>query len=585
MAATSTGLSSSTDEVTTVCCPGKILVAGGYLVLESPNPGLVLGAQGAGGRFFASCTSTTLASSDASSSVLASPDGYSRQRLDVHSPQFDAVFRYWLEYVADEMAAGAVSAADDDHSVVLRLVPRNVEEHKPNPYLEKTLSLTLSYIQYTLGVTKFAGVISDITRSGIRILSIKLRAGNDFYSPLPHLKARKLEATPASVASLPHFLPCPKVKDKATGNENIVVNKTGMGSSAALVTSVVGVLLSHFGIVAVPRLGGGVDTSGQHSEEDMKVIHNLAQICHCSAQGKVGSGFDVSAATYGSHVYRRFSKEILAQLLDDIDDSNASTTSSEANGSLAVTKVVATSMADIVNDAKGTIWDAQTISLGLPQGLELLMADVCGGSESPSMAKKVLAWKKDQAEGSDNPWERLKKTNAALEDLFVKEFTKPDFLRGLRKFSDELASTFADKWVDDIDLTGEAEVNVVSTLLGARELFTMSRRDLKELGEMSGVPVEPDGQTALADATMELPGVLAAGVPGAGGYDALFVLYVKGRDVNGGQSDVVREKIGELWRSWADQNPGGEVEFVCSLGVRGASNDGTFGIYSSDLTW
>lgn len=578
-------MAATTDKVTTVCCPGKVLVAGGYLVLESPNPGLVFGADGAEGssRFFSSMT-TLPSNSNAdltSKEVSASSDGYGRQRLDVHSPQFDCAFQYWLEYVAAQTTGADVN---EDESILLRLIPRSTEGHKPNPYVEKALSLTLAYIQFTLGASEFASNISEVTENGHRILSLKLRAGNDFYSPLTHLKARNLEATPGNVASLPQFLPCPKAKDETNGEEKIVVNKTGMGSSAALVTSVVGAVLSYFDIVSSPTLG---DTSHQTSEEDdlkgKEIVHNLAQICHCSAQGKVGSGFDVSAATYGTHVYRRFGKGVLSKLLDDIDDSN--TSRSEAKDCFVVTKAVAKDMTNITNDANGTIWDAETISLALPPGLELLMADVCGGSESPSMARKVLAWKKEQTEASDILWERLKTTNASLEELFVKDFASPDFLNGVEKYSDKLASTPADKWVD-IDLTGQPEFNVVTTLLKARYLFMKSRKNLKAMGGAAGVPIEPEGQTALADATMALPGVVAAGVPGAGGYDALFVLYVKGRDVDGGQSDEVREKIGELWRSWADKNPGGtEVEVVCPLAVRGAGNGSNFGICSCDLGW
>lgn len=50
---------------------------------------------------------------------------------------------------------------------------------------------------------------------------------------------------------------------------------------------------------------------------------------------------------------------------------------------------------------------------------------------------------------------------------------------------------------------------------------------LKEMGIQSKVEIEPDQQTLLADATCTLPGVISAGVPGAGGYDALFaIVYV-----------------------------------------------------------
>ena len=46
------------------------------------------------------------------------------------------------------------------------------------------------------------------------------------------------------------------------------------------------------------------------TKADLDLVHNLAQFCHCIAQGsavayhlgKIGSGFDVSAAVYGSQV-------------------------------------------------------------------------------------------------------------------------------------------------------------------------------------------------------------------------------------------------------------------------------------------
>lgn len=48
----------------------------------------------------------------------------------------------------------------------------------------------------------------------------------------------------------------------------------------------------------------------------MALIHNLAQYVHSLAQGKIGSGFDVSSAVWGSHVYRRFAVECLGDLLE-----------------------------------------------------------------------------------------------------------------------------------------------------------------------------------------------------------------------------------------------------------------------------
>ena len=52
------------------------------------------------------------------------------------------------------------------------------------------------------------------------------------------------------------------------------------------------------------------------SQPTVQLMHNLAQYVHSLAQGKIGSGFDVSAAVYGSQVYRRFDVKCLGNLLE-----------------------------------------------------------------------------------------------------------------------------------------------------------------------------------------------------------------------------------------------------------------------------
>ena len=78
---------------------------------------------------------------------------------------------------------------------------------------------------------------------------------------------------------------------KSDGNGVVEVNKTGMGSSAALTTSLVGALLQWFGVV---RLGQ------RKGDDDRRLVHNLSQLAHAVAQGKIGSGFDVATAVYGT---------------------------------------------------------------------------------------------------------------------------------------------------------------------------------------------------------------------------------------------------------------------------------------------
>lgn len=67
-------------------------------------------------------------------------------------------------------------------------------------------------------------------------------------------------------------------------------------------------LLLHFS--AIPS-----NTFSEENSEGRRLAHNLAQYVHCLAQGKVGSGFDVSAAVFGSHRYTRFDPAVLDHLM------------------------------------------------------------------------------------------------------------------------------------------------------------------------------------------------------------------------------------------------------------------------------
>lgn len=69
-------------------------------------------------------------------------------------------------------------------------------------------------------------------------------------------------------------------------------------------------LLLHFGVITR-------DTIAEHSGQDRRLAHNLAQFVHCLAQGKIGSGFDVAAAVFGSHLYTRFNPDVIKELMDE----------------------------------------------------------------------------------------------------------------------------------------------------------------------------------------------------------------------------------------------------------------------------
>ena len=82
------------------------------------------------------------------------------------------------------------------------------------------------------------------------------------------------------------------------------VKKTGLGSSAAMTSSLVAAVLHHFNSVDIVN------------PSDLDIVHNIAQASHCLAQGKIGSGFDVCSAIYGSHCYQRFSPSLLTPLFE-----------------------------------------------------------------------------------------------------------------------------------------------------------------------------------------------------------------------------------------------------------------------------
>ena len=245
-------------------------------------------------------------------------------------------------------------------------------------------------------------------------------------------------------------------------------HKTGLGSSAALVTAFTAAVIAHY----LPQELLDVTSKSGRSR-----LHNLAQAAHCAAQGKVGSGFDVAAAAYGSCVYRRFSPSILQEI--------------GAVGSEGFADRLKSVIEDSDPSRKWDI-DIDKGSAVLPQGLTLLMCDVDCGSETVGMVKNVLAWRREQPMKAKLLWAALQKGN---EDL-VNE------LQTLR-----VESQHAPTRLDNIG-------NIILTI----------RSMIREMSEEAGVPIEPGVQTDLIDACCKLSGVIGGMVPGAGGFDAIALL-------------------------------------------------------------
>lgn len=234
--------------------------------------------------------------------------------------------------------------------------------------------------------------------------------------------------------------------------------KTGLGSSAAVVTSVVAAVLQ----ALCGKIGDGSDGGG-----DSRVFA-AAQIAHCAAQGKIGSGFDVAAAVRGPLRYVRFPPERLKGWEVDVRVGNATVgwrlkgdTASE-NGDYD----------DLGADCRP--W-------ALPEGWDIVLGQVSSGTKTVSMVKVVEAWR--QSRGGVEAkllWTELVAANAAVEAAVAAQ-----------------------------------------SMDAARVAFRRTRDALKEIGERSGAPIEPESVTPILDATSQIPGVVHAGVPGAGGFDAV----------------------------------------------------------------
>ncbi|KAJ1422854.1 ribosomal protein S5 domain 2-type protein [Ochromonadaceae sp. CCMP2298] len=486
------------QRLTCLSAPGKVLVAGGYLVLESPNLGLTISTSS---RFYTSVR-------------LQPSDGWRLQSgnhliMKVHSPQFHSCYVYRYDMSTDKVTALGAS----------------------NAFVEKCIALTMAFIkQYKKeNGTDFCGHISEV--GATHFMDITLRADNDFYSQIQELKRRKAPLLSLSLKDLPRFLPCPK-----DANGEVQIAKTGLGSSAALTTSLVASLLQWFDVT---RIGLRPDS------EDRRIVHNLAQLVHANAQGKIGSGFDVAAAVYGTQMYRRFSSGGFDACMAETVAPSLIYAAVMQEGAAA--SIPASASVNALTDQRmmeqgGSMpgWSQTIRPFSLPHGVGIVLGDVCGGSSSTSMARQVLKWKREKPQQAEKVWDTLAFANAEIFKIF--EQLNLQYQRNPAVFDATLAwaaEAVADVWLDKKDN------ETIASLLNLRGQFQLTRQLLKQMGQNAGVHIEPPSQSLLADATIVLPGVLAAGVPGAGGEDALFAITL---------SPQARSRVENMWSEWGKSN-------------------------------
>ncbi|KAL4966865.1 phosphomevalonate kinase [Aspergillus stella-maris] len=446
---------------TAVSAPGKVLLTGGYLVLDRAYTGTVFALDARIHVVVEQLRKGLRRSSEPEKENGGAGTEDNEDLVVVRSPQFvDAAWEYGIQ--RSENGGG------------IKVVQKN--EGRGNPFVETSLNYALSYISYVADSKDFGS------------LSITILADNDYYSETAFSKSS--ERNPGEFVNF--------------GVPLHEAHKTGLGSSAALVTSLVSALVIHR-TMQPDDLGAARDK-----------LHNLAQAAHCAAQGKVGSGFDVAAAVYGSCLYRRFSPSILESIGDA--------------GSPGFDE----RLFKVVEDADPEHpWDTECLDFGmtLPRGMQMVLCDVECGSQTPSMVKKVLEWRKQNKEEADLLWNALQSNNERLCLEFKQLSQNPE------------------KGFDDV-----------------RSFIQRSRNHIRSMTTKSDVPIEPKVQTELLDAISEFEGVVGGVVPGAGGYDALAVLIK--------DEPAVIERLQQLFENWeskVEDDFGGKVGKVRLLGVRHGS--------------
>lgn len=406
--------------------PGKALLAGGYLVLDPQYEAFVVALSA---KMHARITKIE----------QLSPDD--QTEITVSSPQFkNGLWSYKIDLAK------------------LPNIDLKESNGRKNPFVKSTILTVLSYL---------------LPKVNYRIL-ITIFSDSGYHSQRDSVVKSSLNG---KMQFAYHTLPITSVP------------KTGLGSSAGLVTSLTAALFCCY---------SGPQFLTKDASKTLDRLHNLAQVAHCIAQGKVGSGFDVASAVYGSIVYRRFSPSLINSLME-----------------LEPSKF-ASGLKKLVDD---TNWKVEHKQCCLVKGVHILMGDIAGGSETPKLVSKVNQWKEKDPEYALKVWTELNGANMklvkCLESLQEVASSKPEEYNQLLSYlSDHSAK----------EILSDGSQPLLKEVVTSIEHI---RRYLKIMTVKSGAEIEPDEQTTLLDNCELLKGCLGGVVPGAGGYDAICLLVAE----------------------------------------------------------
>ena len=506
---------------TIVSAPGKVLIAGGYLVLDPAYPGIVLVTNA---RFYACVSKRT------------------ESTIRVRSPQFQHAEWLYAYQMPKEDVKDAIQAAN-----ALRLIQCG----GPNPFVALALLYALHISFEYLGPTKARETLS----CGLDIMII---GDNDYYSRRVNGQVPTIEELRALEPFASH--PC------SLGD----VHKTGLGSSAAMTTSLVGALLLHLGVAQVE--------SGQLTSTSLGLIHNVAQLAHCAAQGKVGSGFDVSASVWGHQLYRRFDPDLIKGLIRHEIGSRIVT-----DPNTAVNDVTPEPLALLPTlDASNPLWvpapppsaastaveglfslhtsnspqyKARPAPLSLPPGIQMCLADVDTGSNTRTLVGKVSDWRAQHPDWAAQLYKIIASSNQSLADGLLQLHMA--YANDQTAYTQVLETLSQLPSLDWDHYYKSHPSSTCALFLEVRNAMRSIRAGMRELGSRSGAPVEPPEMTRLLDTTINTaPGIMGGGVPGAGGYDALFLLFLSPSSVHTHIPAPAPQSVCDIWQTYSELSVG-----------------------------
>ncbi|MFH1750274.1 MAG: hypothetical protein ABH863_01195 [Candidatus Micrarchaeota archaeon] len=314
-----------------------------------------------------------------------------------------------------------------------------------------------------------------------------IRNGKPSFKSVPRKKLESARFLVAAVSISLKYLHS-KGGGKAHGFRLIAVNdpvfgragfKTGLGSSSAVTVAAIGAVL-------------GLNGCDPSYEKCKVVAHNLSQLAHSQAQGKIGSGFDVASGVFGPISYSRPSRDAIQK----------------------AGKSAGKRFAEVVEKA----WDYKIAFLAPPKEFAIALAFTGKPSSTTRMIAKLNAFKA-----------RRKSTYSEM----VREI---DGANVMAIGSLERILALRNKDLEEYMLEMRRGHGPGEAFKAA---FEEARLLTKKLGELAGAEIENASMTRLIHSTMQ-NGAYVCRLPGAGGGDSVAAICL---------SENEARRVRNYWKS------------------------------------